>query len=108
MVSRSFSVSMGASGRSKQTISTNKIARRNYEILEEYEAGIALVGTEVKSCRAGKCQLRDGYCRIKDGECWLYNVNIARHVTSGSYFQHEESRAISPAHAMPIPTTVVH
>ena len=76
----------------RKVVSQNKLARRNYEILDDYEAGIALVGTEVKSCRAGRCQLRDGYCRIKDGECWLHNVNIARHETAGSFFQHDETR----------------
>ena len=78
--------------RSKTTIASNRLARRNYEILEDFEAGISLVGTEVKSCRAGKCTLRDGYCRIKDGECWLENVNIGRHEFAGGYFQHEETR----------------
>jgi len=77
---------------SSKTVAQNKLARRNYEILEDLEAGIALVGTEVKSCRAGKCQLRDGYCRIQDGECWLHNVNIGRHATAGAYFQHDEVR----------------
>ena len=62
------------------------------EILEDFEAGISLLGTEVKSCRAGRCTLRDGYCTFKDGECWLRNVNIARHGTAGTYFQHEELR----------------
>ena len=83
-----------ASARTKNTIASNKLARRNYEILEDFEAGVALVGTEVKSCRAGQCQLRDGYCRIKDGECWLHNVNIARHATAGGFFQHEEMRTL--------------
>ena len=78
--------------RQRKVIATNRLARRNYEILEELEAGISLVGTEVKSCRAGRCNLRDGYCAIKGGECWLHNVNIARHVTAGGYFQHEEMR----------------
>lgn len=81
-----------AAGRQKKAVASNRLARRNYEILDEFEAGIALVGTEVKSCRAGRCTLRDGYCRIQDGECWLHNVNIARHSTAGSYFQHEETR----------------
>ena len=76
----------------RKSIATNRLARRNYEILEEIEAGISLVGTEVKSCRNGRCTLRDGYCRLKDGECWLHNVHIARHAFSGSYFQHEETR----------------
>ena len=72
-------------------VANNKLARRNYEILDELEAGISLVGTEVKSCRAGKLALRDGYCRIKNGECWLENVNIARWMSS-RHFQHEELR----------------
>jgi len=62
------------------------------EILEDFEAGISLLGTEVKSCRQGKCTLRDGYCRFKDGECWLHNVNIGRHESAGRYFQHDETR----------------
>ena len=75
-----------------KTVASNKLARRNYEILAEYEAGISLYGTEVKSCRDGKLTLRDGYCRVKDGECWLENVNIAQHASTGRYFQHEETR----------------
>ena len=78
--------------RPRKSVAVNRLARRNYEILDEFEAGVALVGTEVKSCRAGKVTLRDGYCRIDDGECWLHNVNIARHETAGAYFQHEETR----------------
>jgi len=78
--------------RQRKVISSNRLARRNYEILQDFEAGVSLLGTEVKSCRAGRCTLRDGFCRIKDGECWLHNVNIARHATAGSYFQHDEVR----------------
>ena len=79
--------------RARKSVAVNRLARRNYEILDEFEAGVALVGTEVKSCRAGKVTLRDGYCRVKDGECWLENVHIAQHGTTGSYFQHDEVRA---------------
>jgi SsrA-binding protein len=82
---------MAVAARGKKVVASNRLARRNYEILEDFEAGVSLFGTEVKSCRAGKCVLRDGFCRIEDGECWLYNVNIARHPTA-SYFQHEETR----------------
>ena len=78
--------------RPRKSVAVNRLARRNYEILDEFEAGVALVGTEVKSCRAGKVTLRDGYCRVKDGECWLENVHIAQHGTTGSYFQHDEVR----------------
>ena len=83
---------MATSNARKKTVASNKNVRRNYEILEDFEAGVSLVGTEVKSCRAGRCTLRDGYCRIKDDECWLHNVNIARHETAGIFFQHEETR----------------
>ena len=78
--------------RPRKSVAVNRLARRNYEILDEFEAGVALAGTEVKSCRAGKVTLRDGYCRVKDGECWLENVHIAQHGTTGSYFQHDEVR----------------
>ena len=70
--------------RPRKSVAVNRLARRNYEILDEFEAGVALAGTEVKSCRAGKVTLRDGYCRVKDGECWLENVHIAQHGTTGS------------------------
>lgn len=78
--------------RVSKTVSINRVVRRNYEILEEYEAGIALVGTEVKSCRNGQMNLRDGFCAIKDGECWLENVNISPHSTTGTFFNHDERR----------------
>lgn len=76
------------------TIAVNRNARRNYEILETLEAGISLVGTEVKAIRDGKMNLRDGYIRpTKDGRsCVLYNVHIGKHSMSGAYFQHEERR----------------
>ena len=58
-------------------VATNRKARFDYEILERYEAGIALTGTEIKSIRAGKIDLRDSYARAVDGEMWLYNTYIA-------------------------------
>ena len=79
-------------GSARKQVSANRLARRNYEIISDYEAGISLVGTEVKSARQGKMNLRDGYCRIKDGECWLHNVHIAQHLSTGRYFQHDELR----------------
>ena len=76
------------------TISVNRIAYRNYEILDTLEAGISLVGTEVKAIRSGKLNLRDGYVRpSKNGRsCVLHNVHIGKHDTAGIYFQHEERR----------------
>jgi len=57
-------------------ILTNPKARRDYHILETYEAGIALHGTEVKSVRAGKGQISDAFARVENQEVWLYNAHI--------------------------------
>ncbi|YAI81855.1 MAG: SsrA-binding protein SmpB [cyanobacterium endosymbiont of Rhopalodia sterrenbergii] len=74
-------------------ISNNRKARFLYEILETYEAGIALVGTEVKSIRAGKVNLADGYALIQKGEAWLLNVNISPYQASSQYFNHDPRRS---------------
>ncbi len=66
---------MGGSG--QRQIADNRKARHDYFIHERYEAGIALVGTEVKSIRQGKVNLKDGYAQIRNGELWLYNVHIS-------------------------------
>jgi len=60
-----------------KTIATNKAARRDYHILEAYEAGIELKGTEVKSLREGKANLKDGFARIEGNEVFLYNMHIS-------------------------------
>ncbi|OKH26056.1 SsrA-binding protein [Hydrococcus rivularis NIES-593] len=73
-------------------ISDNRQARFLYEILETYEAGIELLGTEVKSIRAGKVNLRDGYALIRNGEAWLINVHISPYEASGQYFNHDPRR----------------
>jgi SsrA-binding protein len=75
-------------------ISVNRIAYRNYEILDTLEAGISLKGTEVKAIRNGKLNLRDGFVRTsKNGRsAILYNVHIGKYDTAGIYFQHEEKR----------------
>jgi SsrA-binding protein len=76
------------------TISVNRIAYRNYEVLDTLEVGVSLQGTEVKAIRDGKLNLRDGYVRpSKNGRsCVLHNVHIGKHHTAGAYFQHEETR----------------
>lgn len=56
---------------------TNRKARHDYHILETYEAGIALAGTEVKSLRAGKGNLKDSYARVENGELLLYSMHIS-------------------------------
>ena len=58
-------------------ISDNRQARYLYEILETYEAGVQLTGTEIKSVRAGRVNLRDGYVLIRNGEALLLNVHIS-------------------------------
>ena len=62
-----------------ETILTNSKARHEYHIEETYEAGIVLTGTEVKSLRAGKGQIRDAFARVDNDEVWLYNVHISEY-----------------------------
>ena len=75
-----------------KTVSDNRQARYLYEIIETYEAGIQLTGTEVKSIREGKANLQDGYALIRNGEAWLLNVHISPYTASGQYFNHEPRR----------------
>lgn len=60
----------------KQIVSTNRKARHNYSILDVFEAGVALVGTEVKSLREGQASMADAFATIDDGEIWLRNLHI--------------------------------
>ncbi len=69
----------------------NRKARHNYEILETYEAGIALRGTEVKSVRQGKVDFTGSYARFEDGELWLEDLYIAPY-EKGSYTNHDPRR----------------
>ena len=59
-----------------RVVARNRKARHEYEILEEIEAGIVLVGSEVKSLREGKASFTDSYARVDDGEVWLHNLHI--------------------------------
>lgn len=61
----------------RKVVATNRQARFNYEILDTFEAGIALRGSEVKSLRAGHVQLKDSYADIRNGEVWLVNAHIS-------------------------------
>jgi SsrA-binding protein len=58
-------------------IAENRKARHDYLIVDQYEAGLVLTGTEVQSLRMGKANLKDSYARVKDGEVWLYQVHIS-------------------------------
>ena len=70
----------------------NKRARFDYFIEEEIEAGIVLTGTEIKSIRDGKCNIKDCYGVIKNGEVFLLNMYIAQY-KEGNIFNHEETRS---------------
>lgn len=70
----------------------NRQARFNYEIIEVYEAGIELTGTEVKSIRAGLANLRDAYGIVRKGEVLILNMYIAPHKTTSLVFNHEPTR----------------
>jgi len=61
----------------RYTVTVNRRARHEYEILDTYEAGLVLVGTEVKSLRAGRVNVQDAYCRIEHGEAWIYNMHVS-------------------------------
>ena len=71
--------------------SVNRAAAHNYFLLEKYEAGIALTGTEVKSVRSGRANLKDAYGLVKDGELWLLNAHIGPY-EHGNIFNHEPMR----------------
>ena len=74
-----------------RVIATNREAYHNYFILETFEAGIQLTGTEVKSARAGKVTMKDGYVRVADGEAWLLSVHISPY-SHGNRQNHEPDR----------------
>ena len=72
-------------------VATNRQASFRYHLLDKLEAGMVLTGSEVKSLRGGKVQLKDGYVAIKDGELWLFNVHIAPYAPA-SRENHEPER----------------
>lgn len=75
----------------RRVLVANRKARHDYEILETIEAGIALVGTEVKSLRDGRANLGDAYAQIEGGEAWLLQLHISPYV-QGNQFNHEPLR----------------
>lgn len=78
-------------GSNDSVVATNRRARHDYHIEATYEAGISLLGSEVKSLRDGKAQLQDGYATIKGNELFLYGVHIPEY-TYASYQNHEPTR----------------
>ncbi|MEU1981947.1 SsrA-binding protein SmpB [Nocardia sp. NPDC019395] len=75
----------------RKVIATNRRARHNYTILDTYEAGIALVGTEVKSLREGKASLVDAFATVDNGEIWLRGVHIPE-FSHGTWTNHSPRR----------------
>ena len=74
-----------------QIVASNRKARHNYSILETYEAGVALVGTEVKSLREGQASLADAFATVDDGEVWLRNLHIPEY-HHGTWTNHAPRR----------------
>lgn len=72
-------------------LATNRRARRDYHLLDKLEAGIALTGTEVKSVRAGRIQLKESYVEIRNGEAWLVGAHISPY-THGNRQNHDPER----------------
>ncbi|MFZ5649867.1 MAG: SsrA-binding protein SmpB [Bacillota bacterium] len=75
----------------EKTVTVNRRARHEYHIIESFEAGIELSGTEVKSLRAGKANLQDSYARVENGDLLLYNMHISPY-DQGNRFNHEPKR----------------
>jgi SsrA-binding protein len=75
-----------------KVLATNREAYYNYHILETHECGIALTGTEVKSIREGRCNLKDSYAQMRNGEAWLVNAHISPY-SHGNRENHEPTRA---------------
>ncbi len=77
--------------KARKIIADNRKAYHDYHVLESWEAGVALLGTEVKAIREGRVNLRDSYAKIEKGEVWLLNVSISPYSHRG-YAAHEEKR----------------
>ena len=80
-----------AKERGRKLIAQNRKARHDYSIEDTFEAGMVLMGTEVKSLRAGRASLVDGFAMVEDGEIWLHNVHIPEY-NEGSWTNHTPKR----------------
>jgi SsrA-binding protein len=74
-----------------RVLARNRRARHDYEILETFEAGLALTGTEVKSARGGRVQLKDSHVEVRDGEAWLIGVHVSPY-EQGNRWNHDAER----------------
>jgi SsrA-binding protein len=75
----------------RKVVSSNRKVRHDYEILDTYEAGLVLMGSEIKAIRAGHVNLREGFIQARDGELWLLNTHIASYEQAG-HFGHDPLR----------------
>lgn len=75
-----------------QTVAENRKARFEYHLEEMFQAGIVLVGTEVKSLRLGQCSLNEAFAGEHNGEIWLYNSHIPEYMQAGKHLQHQPKR----------------
>jgi SsrA-binding protein len=80
------------SPRGTKQIAHNRRARRDYDVLDTFEAGLVLQGSEVKSLRAGHVQVADAYAHVKDGEVWLEGVHIAPYAFAQGFGAHDPDR----------------
>ena len=76
----------------RKVVAENRKARHEYFITDDYEAGIMLTGTEVKSLRKGHAQITESYASVEDGGLWLINAHIPELQGAGRFFQHEPRR----------------
>ena len=77
--------------KAQRVVADNRKAFHDYHVIETWEAGLALLGTEIKAIREGRVNLRDSFARVENGEVWLANVHISPYSHSG-YSSHEERR----------------
>lgn len=82
---------MAEKGRGTKQIAANRKALHDYFVLDRFEAGIELTGTEVKSIRAGTLNLKDCYARVKNGELWVHGMHVSPY-KQGSYFNADPDR----------------
>jgi SsrA-binding protein len=76
-----------------KVVASNRRARHDYDILETFECGIVLTGSEVKSLRDAKIQLKDSYARVQDGELWLHGVHVSPYAFASGDNAHDPDRA---------------
>ncbi|MET9763045.1 SsrA-binding protein SmpB [Streptomyces sp. NPDC006372] len=80
-----------AKEKGRKLIAQNKKARHDYLVIDTYEAGLVLTGTEVKSLRQGRASLADGFVQLTDGEAWLHNVHVPEY-SQGTWTNHSARR----------------